>query len=82
MFDNQVFVECNPIPTVGEPEIIKFGQSSHNMYSNNIVNFQDSTTILNTCTKKKSGKLLNSPHITFSVPASKLIQYLKKNLLI
>ena len=34
-----------------EPEIIKIGQSSHKMYSNNIVNFQESTTILNTCTK-------------------------------
>ena len=31
------------------------------MYSNNIVNFQESTTILNTCTKK-SGNLLNAPH--------------------
>ena len=35
-----------------EPEIIKIGQSSHKMYSNNILNFQESTTILNTCTKK------------------------------
>ena len=35
-----------------EPEIIKIGQSSHKMYSNNIVNFQESTTILNACTKK------------------------------
>ena len=26
-----------------EPEIIKIGQSSHKMYSNNIVNFQEST---------------------------------------
>ena len=29
----------------------KLGQSSHNKYSNNIVNFQESTTILNACTK-------------------------------
>ena len=36
-----------------EPEIIKIGQSSHKMYSNNILNFQESTTILNACTKKK-----------------------------
>ena len=43
-----------------EPEIIKIGQSSHKMYSNNIVNFQESTTILNACTKK-SKNLLNSP---------------------
>ena len=35
-----------------EPEIIKIGQSSHKMYSNNIVNFQESTTNLNACTKK------------------------------
>ena len=28
-----------------EPEIIKIGQSSHKMYSNNILNFQESTTI-------------------------------------
>ena len=35
-----------------EPEIIKIGQSSHKMYSNNIVNFQESTTIVNACTKK------------------------------
>ena len=35
-----------------EPEIINMGQSSHNMYSNNILNFQESTTILNTHTKK------------------------------
>ena len=34
-----------------EPEIIKFGQSSHKMYNNNILNFQGSTTILNACTK-------------------------------
>ena len=35
-----------------ELEIIKTGQSSHKMYSNNIVKFQESTTILNACTKK------------------------------
>ena len=45
-----------------EPEIIKTGLSSHKMYSNSIVNFQVSTTILNACTKK-SGNLLNSPRI-------------------
>ena len=32
------------------------------MYSNHIVNFQDSTTILNAYTKK-SGNLLKAPHI-------------------
>ena len=45
-----------------EPEIIKIGQSSHKMYSNNIVNFQESMTILNACTKK-SGNLLIAPRI-------------------
>ena len=35
-----------------EPEIIKIGQSSHTIYSNKIVNFQESTTILNAYTKK------------------------------
>ena len=35
-----------------EPEIIKIDQSSHKMYSNNILNFQESTTNLNACTKK------------------------------
>ena len=32
------------------------------MYSNNIVDFQESTTILNACTKK-SGNLLKAPRI-------------------
>ena len=35
-----------------EPEIIKIGQSSHKMYSNNILNCQESMTIFNACTKK------------------------------
>ena len=43
-----------------EAEIIKICQSSHKMYSNNIVNFQKSTTIWNACTKK-SGNLLKEP---------------------
>ena len=45
-----------------ESEIIKIGQSSHKMYSNNILNFQESATILNACTKK-SGNLLKAPRI-------------------
>ena len=32
-------------------EIIKIGQSYHKIYSNNILNFQESTTILNACKK-------------------------------
>ena len=43
-----------------EPEIIKIGRSSHKMYSNKILNFQESTTTLNACTKK-SGNLLKAP---------------------
>ena len=35
-----------------KPEIIKIVQSSHKVYSNNIVNFQESATILNACTRK------------------------------
>ena len=42
-----------------EPEIIKIGQSSHKMYSNSILNFQESTTISNVCTEK-SGNLLKA----------------------
>ena len=45
-----------------EPEIIKIGQWFYKMYSNNIVNFQEYTTILNACTKK-SGNLLKAPRI-------------------
>ena len=35
-----------------EAEIIKIGQSFHKMYSNNIMNFQESTTILNARMKR------------------------------
>ena len=35
-----------------EPEIIKIGQSSHKMYSNNILNFEECTIILNAHAKK------------------------------
>ena len=35
-----------------EPEIIKIGQSSYEIHSNNILNFQESTIILNAHTKK------------------------------
>ena len=46
-----------------EAEIIKIGQSSHKMYSNNILNFQESMTILNACTKKV-GNLLKAPNLS------------------
>ena len=45
-----------------EPEIIKIGQSSHKMYSNNIVNFQESTTIIK-CLYKKRLETYWIPHI-------------------
>ena len=45
-----------------EAEIIKIGQSSYKMYSNNILNFQEPTRILNASTKK-SGILLNAPRV-------------------
>ena len=48
-----------------EPEIIRIGQSSYKMYSNNILNCQESMTILYASTKK-SGNLLNAPRITFT----------------
>ena len=46
-----------------ESEIIKIGQSSHKMYSNNIVNFQESTTILNVCTKSLEPYWMNHVYI-------------------
>ena len=47
-----------------EPEIMKISQSSRRMYSNKILNFQESTPILNAC-KKKSGNLFNGPFIVW-----------------
>ena len=35
-----------------EPEIIKIAQSFYEMYSNKILNFHESTTIVNAYTKK------------------------------
>ena len=47
------WVYCNSCCSCSlEPEIIKIGQSSHKICSYNIVNFQESTTILNAYTKK------------------------------
>ena len=45
-----------------DPEILKIRQSYHKMYSNNILDFQKSKTILDACTKK-SGNLLKAPRI-------------------
>ena len=59
-----------------EPEIIEIGQLSHKVYSNNIVNFQESPTILNACTKD-SGYLLKAPcnFKTLLKPSNDLIFY-------
>ena len=46
-----------------KPEIINISQSSHKMYSNNILDFQESTTILNAHTKKVL-KLSYAPRMT------------------
>ena len=46
-----------------EPKIIKIGQSSHNIYSNNILNSEESPTILNACTKKKSMETFWMHHV-------------------
>ena len=48
-----------------EREIIKIGRSSHKTYSNNIVNFQESTTILNACTKKVWKLIEGTTYIQF-----------------
>ena len=52
--DNQALVGCSNscCSCSFKPEIIKIGQSSQKMYSNNILNFQEFTTILKTCKKK------------------------------
>ena len=57
-----------------QPEIIKIGQSSQKIYSNNIENFQESTTILNACTKK-FGNLLNAPYILSNAFSSSLYSF-------
>ena len=51
-----------------EREIIKIGQSSHKMYSNKILNFQESTTILNAHTKKVWKLSVCTSYILFKVP--------------
>ena len=48
-----------------EPEMIKIGLSSHNMYSNNVLNFQEYTTILKACMKKSGPYWI--PHLYICV---------------
>ena len=56
--DTQTLVGCIPIATVA----VHLKQSSYKIYCNNIVNFQESTTILNACAQK-CGSLLKAPRI-------------------
>ena len=46
-----------------EREIMKIVQSSHTIYSNNIVNFKETTPILNACTKKSMKSYWRCLHI-------------------
>ena len=48
-----------------EPEIIRIIQSSQKMYSNNILNFQESYDNFKCLYKKKCGNLLTAPRIHF-----------------
>ena len=47
-----------------EREIIKIGQSSHKMYSNNILNFQESMTNLNAHTKNVWNLIVCTSYLT------------------
>ena len=61
-----------------EPEIIKIGQSSQKMYSNNIVNFQESTTILNAY-PKNVWKLIEGTVYIYIYTFKKYIYTFQKN---
>ena len=61
---------------VCEPEIIKIGQSSYKMYSNNILHFQEFMTILNGYTKKRSGNLSYVPCIYMHIRKSSTIKHI------
>ena len=61
-----------------EAEIINIGQSSHMMYSNNILNFQESTTILNAC-KKKSETYWRHP-VVYKERYDKLGDYINRKI--
>ena len=51
------------------------------MYSNNILNFQESTTILN-ASAKMSGKVLNAPHIYIYIYIYSVINFRNRRLLL
>ena len=76
----RLLVGCIAIPVVAvhlKLKSEKIGQSSHKMYSNNIVNFQESTTILNAC-KKKVWKLIEGttyqPSFFYLMPKPSLLK--------
>ena len=59
-----------------KPEIIRIGHSSHKMYSNNILNFQKSTIILNTC-RKTVWKLIECTIYIYSPPQTDLFRSIR-----
>ena len=60
-----------------EREIRKIGQSCNKMYSNNIVNFHVSTTILNTCTKKSGNLWRHHIYIYIHIYIYMCVKFLK-----
>ena len=58
-----------------ESEIIKIGQSSLEIYSNNILNFQESMTILNAHTKKARKPIVGTSYIYIETENSILLKY-------
>ena len=56
-----------------ESEIIKIGQLSPKIYSNNIVNFQESTTILNAHTKKVWKLIVSTSNVIYDCILHRII---------
>ena len=56
-------------------EIIQIGQSSQKMYSNNLLSFQESTTILNTYTKKVRKLTVYTSYILEKIKESQHLIY-------
>ena len=61
-----------------KPEITEIGQSSHKMYSNKILNFQESTTSLNACTKKSLETYWRHHVVALATLSSGCAQYIYK----
>ena len=58
-----------------EAEIIKIGPSSHKMYSKKILNFQESTKILNACTKTVWNLIEGNKYIYIYIVGQKSLIY-------